>query len=123
MIFDIFPNVKSPGQVCTNELLLSYTHSQELIPLYNQIAREQDNDKRQALKKRLPLVTWQAHYPSGRRKNDEAEPSGLYMVDIDHVEHPGQIYSEQLAGKIDALDIMVIHMTPSQRGLRVVCRC
>ena len=123
MIFDIFDSVKARGQRCTNELFLAATYNQRLIPLWNKIASCSDKDEQQRLKKMLPGVTWQAHFPGGRRVNAEAEPSGLYMVDIDGVDDPSLVYSEKVAGHLRDCDILCVHITPSRRGLRVVAVC
>ena len=100
MIFDIFDSVKAKGQQCTNELLLAATYSQRLIPLWNKIAECKHKEEQQRLKKMLPGVTWQAHFPNGRRVNAEAEPSGLYMVDIDGIDDPSLVYAEKVAAHL-----------------------
>ena len=123
MKFDIFDSVRSKGQLCSNELLLRKTHDESLIPLYNKIARCTDKERQQRLKKRLPGITWQAHFPKGRRVNSDAEPSGLYILDIDHIENPAQVYNEQVAAHLTDCDIMAVHITPSRRGLRIVAVC
>ncbi|MBQ2508619.1 MAG: hypothetical protein II532_02475, partial [Bacteroidales bacterium] len=73
-------------------------------------------------KTKLAAVTWQAYFPNGRRKNTEAVPSGLYMLDIDHVENPAKLYND-IIGKRQECDIVYIGMTPSTHGLRVVAEC
>ena len=73
-------------------------------------------------KKRLPAVMWQATFNGKARKNENAEPSGLYMLDLDHLEgNTAQIASTFMA-KVDECGIMLIHTTPSGHGLRVVAR-
>ena len=73
-------------------------------------------------KKRLPAVMWQASFNGKARKNENAEPSGLYMLDLDHLEgNTAQIASTFMA-KVDECGIMLIHTTPSGHGLRVVAR-
>ena len=123
MRFDIFESVKDKGQLCSNELLLAKTHSKLLIPLWNKIAATADKDEQQRLKKQLPGITWQAHFPNGRRVNADAEPSGLYILDIDHIKHPGLVYSEKVAPHLTDCEIVVAHMTPSREGLRLVAKC
>ena len=94
--FDFFPNVHSRGMVCTKALFEHYTCSPALGRLLQQIAAEKDDEARAKLKKRLPVITWQAHFPHGRRKNADAQPSGLFMVDIDHVADPKGLYEEKI---------------------------
>ena len=45
-------------------------------------------EKKSALKKRLPILTPHATFKNGRRKNDDAIPSGLSIYDLDHIENP-----------------------------------
>ena len=47
------------------------------------------NDRKQALKKRLPVIVPHASsFAHGRRVSADATPSGLAMLDVDHVESP-----------------------------------
>ena len=124
MKFSYFSSVKSnSGIECTHDILLSATGSITTAVLCNSILRCTDANERGLLKKRLPIVTWQAYFPNGRRKNDEAQPSGLFMLDIDHVDEPNKIYYTKITSRIDELGIMVVHKTPSTKGLRIVAKC
>ena len=124
MKFSYFTSVKSASGIeCTPEVLLSATHDPNLMSTCSAIAYCTDADQRGKLKKRLPIVTWQAYFPNGSRKNAEAVPSGLFMLDIDHVDEPNQVYLNKVAGRIDELGIMVVHKTPSTKGLRIVALC
>lgn len=118
-----FKSVSAKGQLLTKELFFAATHDEGLLPLYRQIAGETDNGKRGELKKRLPGITWQADFPKGRRKNDEAAATGLYIVDIDHIDKPEAVYQEKIAYRLVKLGVMAVHCTPSCHGLRVVARC
>lgn len=123
MIFSIYSSVRSSEpQVCTREVYLDYACSERVRTLCKQIAAENDADKRGALKKQLPVITWQARF-DGRRANDKAYPSGLFMLDIDHVENPFELYSRQVCRRISELGIMYVGMTASQHGLRIVAKC
>lgn len=74
-------------------------------------------------KRKLPAVTWQASFKGKKRKNDEAIPSGLYMLDIDHItEDVRQLAETKVLPNIAACGIAVVHVTPSGRGLRIVAR-
>ena len=124
MKFSYFSSVKSnSGIECTHDILLSATGSTTTAVLCNSILRCTDANERGLLKKRLPIITWQAYFPNGRRKNDEAQPSGLFMLDIDHVDEPNKIYYTKITSRIDELGIMVVHKTPSTQGLRIVAKC
>ena len=118
-----FKSVSAKGQLLTRELFFAATHDEGLLPLYRQIAGETDNGKRGELKKRLPGITWQADFPKGRRKNDDAVATGLYIVDIDHIDKPEAVYQEKIAYRLVKLGVMAVHCTPSCHGLRVVARC
>lgn len=81
-------------------------------------------------KKRLPAVTWAGYSPSGRRSSDGMTPTQLYMVDIDHIARDVREVWEEIRERCLAVDdehhimidhrIMLVHITPSGRGLRIV---
>jgi hypothetical protein len=145
--FDFFRNVRSTGVICTRTLFEGAVQAPALRKLLAQIAAETDDERRGELKKRLPIVTWQAHFPGGRRKNADAQPSGLFMVDIDHVDNPKGLYEERIKPLIKRptpapsreggealpltgergegllLPILAVHLTPSTKGLRIVAVC
>ena len=56
---------------------------------------ENFNDRKQALKKRLPIIIPHAcHFEGdGKRKSANAVPSGLAMLDIDHIDDPRDFFS------------------------------
>lgn len=82
-------------------------------------AQEQEKSR---LKAFLPVITWQSYFPNGKRKSSEAEPSGLFMIDVDHIENARALYESKVSGKEKELDIVYAGMTPSTHGLRVVAR-
>ena len=53
-----------------------------------EIHREEFEQMKACLKKRLPIFTFHATFRNGRRLNAEAIPSGLSMYDIDHLPDP-----------------------------------
>ena len=59
---------------------------------------ENFNDRKQALKKRLPIIIPHAcrFEGDGKRKSANAVPSGLAMLDLDHIEHPHQFFAEHI---------------------------
>ena len=121
--FTIFASVKrQKGCDCTHELLADTMHKPELLELCEKIAAEPDADRRGYLKKGLPIVTWQAAF-DGKRLASEAIPSGLFMLDIDHIEDPYALYKEKVASRIKELGILFVHKTPSTKGLRIVAKC
>lgn len=123
MKFSIYPSAKAQkGEECTYERYLDMSNSPRLAELCKQIAAETDSNKRGELKKQLPVITWQAFFP-GRRVNKEAQPSGLFMLDIDHVDDPSELYSTKIAGRIAELGIVYVGKTASGHGLRIVAKC
>ena len=123
MRFSIFTSAKSQkGRECTYEEYLRVSQDADLLKLCNLIACEEDADKRGELKKGLPVITWQAYFP-GRRVSKEAVPSGLFMLDIDHVDNPFEVYSKQICSRIKELGIVYVGKTASGHGLRVVAKC
>lgn len=123
MIFSIFHSPKAQkGEICTYERYLQISNDPQLLNLCNLIAAEEDSDKRGELKKKLPVITWQASF-DGKRLAKQAKPSGLFMLDIDHVEEPGKMFSEKIASRIKELGIVYVGMTASRHGIRIVARC
>ena len=57
-----------------------------------------DPDELSRLKKRLPVITPHAcrFRGDGSRKSDNAVPSGLVMLDIDHIDDPREFYAEHI---------------------------
>ncbi len=75
---------------------------------------------RQNLKKKLPAITWQSFFEEGqKRSNLNAKPTGFFMLDIDHVENPRDLYSS-FANLLDPRKVLLIAVTPSGHGLRIV---
>ena len=67
------------GQTCAE---IADCHEQLLR---GEMSREDFETKKTELKKRLPAFCFHAHFKSGRRLNAEAVPSGLSILDIDHI--------------------------------------
>ena len=116
MKFDYFKSISSQGEPMTSEKICRW--SAGMIETLNRIAQGETS-----LKKRLPAVAWQASFVGGKRKNCHAVPSGLLMVDVDHIDHPGKVWEEQVASHREELHIVAAHMTPSGKGLRIVAEC
>ena len=73
-------------------------------------------------KRDLPAACWQAAFGGQKRSNVNARPSGLFALDIDHIDDPLSLY-ESLKGRIGELGIYIVHKTPSTKGLRIVAKC
>ena len=85
------------------------------------MTKEEFEAVKSRMKKQLPLITPHATFKNGRRKNDEAIPSGLSMYDIDHMANPRERWAEMESRK-EELGIVLAHITPSTEGLRLVFR-
>ena len=79
------------------------------------------NDRKQALKKRLPIIIpHAAGFTGGRRVSAEAIPSGLAMLDVDHVENPREWFEALQRETIIEHHIFLIAITASGQGLRII---
>ena len=94
------------------------------------------NDRKQALKKRLPIIIpHAAGFTGGRRVSAEAIPSGLAMLDVDHVENPRDFLSQRSKVKGQKPEsemgdswketlienhIFLVAITASGKGLRII---
>ena len=85
----------------------------------NQIASTADTDTISRLKRGLPAFCWHAWFDDGKRKNYTAHPSGLIMIDIDHVDDPRKLWDE-IKDQCLAYGALIAHVTPSTHGLRIV---
>ena len=81
--------------------------------------KEEFEAKKAELKKRLPVFTFHATFPGGRRKNDDAVPSGLAIYDLDHIRDPRGRWAE-IEPRKEQLGIVLAHVSPSTEGLRLV---
>ena len=84
-----------------------------------------------ALKRKLPAFIFQATFDEtaskagkmGRwRKQAATRLTGLVVMDIDHVENPQAVYDEWLKvhGDLKKLGILLVYITPSGKGLKIV---
>ena len=123
MKFDYAKSVLAPTEVLTAEAFNELIASQELRDKMLRVHNALGDKKEYAIAKRaLPVVMWQAHFADGKRHSESAEPSGLYMLDIDHISLVRQAEIRAKAEEIglDKLGIYIIHRTPSEEGLRFV---
>lgn len=82
-----------------------------------------DPDELARLKRQLPIITPHAcrFTGDGSRKSANAVPSGLVMLDIDHIDDPRDIFSALIAPKLTAENkIYFVAITPSGHGLRII---
>ena len=97
---------------------------------------ENFNDRKQALKKRLPIIiphAWRFE-GDGKRKSANAVPSGLAMLDLDHIDNPHQFFAEHIFPVLsnseavqqqsgltsDSAAVYFVAVTASGHGLRII---
>ena len=77
----------------------------------------------QEAKRALPIVVWQASFDGKKRSNENAISNGLFMTDFDGIfEDLDALYHRAIEPRIEELGIVVVHKTPSRKGLRVVAQ-
>lgn len=130
MIFDVFyPFTNKAGKQCPGirpvptqwEDIKKLSASKEMGWLIDKI-RTLSGDEKQQLKKALPGICYTARC-TGTRSNANATPTGLVMVDIDHVDNPQNLwdYIRQHHGEeFTANKVLLVHVTPSGKGLRII---
>ena len=82
-----------------------------------------DPDEMARLKRQLPVITPHAcrFTGDGTRKSANAVPSGLVMLDIDHIDDPRDFFSRWIAPVLTAENkIYFVAITPSGHGIRVI---
>ena len=131
MSFGIGYNIKSKVRECTPDLLNKVLDSPSVAKTCaeledalekcrrGELTKEEYETLKGELKKRLPIMTFHATFKKGRRKNEDAIPSGLCIYDLDHIPNPRAKWAEIEARK-EELGIVMAHITPSTEGLRLV---
>lgn len=85
------------------------------------IEKETDKEKRQKMKRYLPIILYNASFPKGNRKNEDAVPSGMMMLDLDHTEESPKAIFERIKEKaINEYGLLVANISISGTGLRLV---
>lgn len=87
-----------------------------------------DPDELSRLKRQLPVITPHAcrFRGDGSRKSENAVPSGLVMLDIDHIDDPRDFFSVHILPALQYSDkqreapIHFVAITPSGHGLRII---
>ena len=130
-MFGIGYNIKSKVRECTPELLNKVLDSPSVAKTCaeledalekcrrGELTKDEYETLKGELKKQLPIMTFHATFKHGRRKNEDAIPSGLSIYDIDHIPNPRAKWAEIEVRK-EELGIVMAHITPSTEGLRLV---
>ncbi len=78
-------------------------------------------DRKQALKKRLPIIIpHAASFANGKRVSADATPSGLAMLDVDHVENPRDWFESIDKQLLSDNKIYLVAITASGHGIRII---
>ncbi len=113
-------------QVCTPEIWDQLIDSPEVKSICDQIAALDPttpdyNDRKQALKKRLPIIIpHAASFRNGKRVSADAIPSGLAMLDVDHVSNPRDWFESIDKQLLSDNRIYLVAITASGQGLRLI---
>lgn len=124
-----------PTQICTKEDFYKIAGSDRVknrIAEFRKLKAEGNDKEADAKKRSLPIFIYQATFEeteskSGAkacwRKQQAAHLNGLVMLDIDHIDHPGTVFMHiprELFEDGAKNQVMLVHVTPSGKGLRVV---
>lgn len=129
-------------QICTPEIWDQLIDSPEVKSICDQIAALDTttpdfNDRKQALKRRLPIIIPHARaFVNNKRVSADAIPSGLAMLDVDHVDNPrdwwnniissfsaksaSPLSDELVASSLRRHGIVLVAITASGQGLRLI---
>lgn len=126
MIFDYYEPFfsKKAGRMCpgvtAKEMSWERWEQIGLEPrLFNNVQAFQNGNKDAKLN--LPAICWMGKSVTGKRIASDMQPTGLVMLDIDHVENPREVFDNKIQPKLQELkNILLVHITPSGKGLRVV---
>ncbi len=113
-------------QLCTKEKWDELIDSPAVTNICCRIAAldptaEDYNDRKQALKRRLPIIIpHAASFKNGKRVSADAIPSGLAMLDVDHVDNPKEWFDSLNTQLLSDNKIYLVAITASGKGLRVI---
>ena len=113
-------------QVCTPEIWDQLIDSPEVKSVCDQItaldtSAPDYNDRKQALKRRLPIIIpHAASFRNGKRVSADAIPSGLAMLDVDHVSNPRDWFESIDKQLLSDNRIYLVAITASGQGLRLI---
>ena len=79
------------------------------------------NDRKQALKRRLPIIIPHARaFVNNKRVSADAIPSGLAMLDVDHVDNPREWFEAIDKQLLSDNKIYLVAITASGHGIRII---
>ena len=117
--FSFVNSIAGKAQEVSRQLFREIITREDVKNTCDLIAKATSTDEIGKLKRGLPAFCWHAWFDEGKRKNYAAHPSGLIMLDLDHVEKPREMF-EKVAESAKAMGLLAAHVTPSTMGLRLV---
>ena len=117
---------KGTPKPCTPEIWDQLIDSPEVSNICRRIAALDPsapdyNDRKQALKRRLPIIIpHAASFKNGKRISAEAIPSGLAMLDVDHVDNPRDWFNSLNTQLLSDNRIYLVAITASGHGIRII---
>ena len=117
---------KGTPKPCTPEIWDNLIDSPEVKNICDRIAALDPeapdyNDRKQALKRRLPIIIpHAASFRNGKRISADAIPSGLAMLDVDHVSNPRDWFESIDKQLLSDNKIYLVAITASGQGLRLI---
>ena len=108
---------------CSVERWKALAASPEVQSVCDQIKLLDGKDKEELslLKKQLPAAAYHSQsFLNNERKNQNAIPSGLAMLDIDDVENPTDVFNGFTDDRLRTHRVYLVTITPSGHGLRLV---
>ena len=112
--------------LCTKEKWDELIDSPEVSNVCKQIAALDETasdyaERKQALKRHLPIIIpHAASFRNGKRVSADAIPSGLAMLDVDHVEEPRAWFDSIDKQLLSDNKIYLVAITASGKGLRLI---
>lgn len=122
MKLDLYQNART-AKVTREVDLEEFTQCTESPFVADCIAKYRSGDA--DAKRKLPAVTFMGKSRTGKRAAADMDPTGLVMIDIDHADDKLSALLERVLSQdflLGDADPVLIHITPSGKGLRIVCR-
>lgn len=119
MIFDFCKSIDAVPQRCTIEDFNHLTHSPRVKLLIERFRAGDAQAKRQ-----LPAFCFHASFGGKKRATANAQPSGMVMIDFDHLSDDEmlRLASALKDGGDTDWGVRLVHVTPSGKGIRVVIK-
>ena len=134
-MFSLQYNLMLPTQGCTKEDFYKVVGSDRVknkITEFRKLRAEGNDEEADAKKRSLPIFIYQATFEetvskSGSkdcwRRQQAAHLNGLVMLDVDHIDNPAKVFMRMPHEWFEEgakNQVMLVHITPSGKGLRVV---